>query len=295
MYAITGITGQVGGQVAEALLARAQPVRAVLRDAAKAPAWRARGCEVAVAAMDDAAALRGAFDGAAGVFVLLPPVFDPDPAYTHTRAHIDALSDALASARPGRVVALSTIGAQATQPNLLNQLGWMEHALAELTMPVAFLRAAWFVENIAWDIAQARDAGTIASFLQPTGRAVPMVATADVARRAAQLLRDSWHGQRVVELEGPQRVSPDAIAQTLARLLGRPVRADAVPRAQWETLFRAQGMQHPGPRMRMLDGFNEGWIEFERGAAESEKGETAVETVLRGLLARSTAAAVPAA
>jgi hypothetical protein len=34
----------------------------------------------------------------------------------------------------------------------------------------------------------------------------------------------------------------------------------------------------------MLDGFNEGWIEFERGETGSAKGSTDIETVLRGLV-----------
>ena len=34
------------------------------------------------------------------------------------------------------------------------------------------------------------------------------------------------------------------------------------------------------PRIRMLDGFNEGWIEFERGEAGSIKGNVSLETVL---------------
>jgi hypothetical protein len=34
----------------------------------------------------------------------------------------------------------------------------------------------------------------------------------------------------------------------------------------------------------MLDGFNEGWIEFERGENGSVKGSTDIETVLRGLV-----------
>ena len=38
------------------------------------------------------------------------------------------------------------------------------------------------------------------------------------------------------------------------------------------------------PRIQMLDGFNEGWIEFEGGEAGSIKGETKLETVLRGLV-----------
>jgi NAD(P)H dehydrogenase (quinone) len=38
----------------------------------------------------------------------------------------------------------------------------------------------------------------------------------------------------------------------------------------------------------MLDGFNEGWIEFESGEAGSRKGKVSVETVLQNLLARAS-------
>ena len=51
-------------------------------------------------------------------------------------------------------------------------------------------------------------------------------------------------------------------------------------------LDAAQGMANPMPRMRMLDGFNAGWIEFERGEGGSQKGSTRVETVLRALVDR---------
>jgi NAD(P)-dependent dehydrogenase (short-subunit alcohol dehydrogenase family) len=57
MYAITGITGKVGGAAARALLAADQPVRAVLRNRDKAKYWSNLGCEVILAAMEDAQAL----------------------------------------------------------------------------------------------------------------------------------------------------------------------------------------------------------------------------------------------
>ena len=38
------------------------------------------------------------------------------------------------------------------------------------------------------------------------------------------------------------------------------------------------------PRIQMLDGFNEGWIEFENGEAGSIKGKVELETVLRDLV-----------
>jgi len=290
MFAITGITGQVGGHVARALLAAGQAVRAVVRDEAKGRTWAALGCDVAVAEMSDAAALRAAFTGVQGVFVLLPPHFDPSPDFGESRREIAALHAALGEARPAKVVCLSTTGAQATQANLLNQLGLLEASLRRLPMPVAFLRAAWFIENSAWDIAPARNTGLMPSYLQPTDRRIPMVATEDVGRTAAALLQEDWQGQRIVELEGPTRVSPDDIAASLSRLLGRDVRAQPVPRAHWEDLFSAQGMNNPTPRAQMLEGFNAGWLAFEGGACESRRGAVALDTVLRALVKRSSEA-----
>jgi NAD(P)H dehydrogenase (quinone) len=288
MYAITGITGKVGGAAARALLADGQPVRAVVRDAGRAQAWAERGCEVAAANMDDAGSLSAAFEGATGVFILPPSEFDPLPGFPEARAVIDAVKTALESAHPGKVICLSTIGAQATQSNLLTQRTLMEQALSELPMPVAFLRPGWFMENAAWDVGPARDEGIVHSFLQPLDKAVPMVATADVGRVAAQLLQETWSGKRVVELEGPQRVSPNDLASAFAKILGRPVRAEAVPRETWGALFRAQGMKDPTPRIRMLDGFNERWIDFEGDEATVIKGRVELETVLRGLVSQAS-------
>jgi uncharacterized protein YbjT (DUF2867 family) len=285
MFAITGITGQVGGVVARTLLATAKNVRAVVRDAAKGETWARLGCEVSLAPMDDPDALQAAFAGATGVFVLLPPNFDPSPGFPETRRVIAGLRNALDSARPERLVVLSTVGAQATTENLLTQLSLMEQALGTLPRPVTFLRPAWFMENATWDLSPARDTGVITSFLQPLDRKIPMVATADVGRVAAELLQEPCNVNRIVELEGPQRISPNDIAAAYAHLLGRAVNLKAVPRDTWETLFRSQGMHHPTPRMRMLDGFNEGWITFERPTL---KGHVELQTVLREIIERAS-------
>lgn len=284
MFAITGITGQVGGVVARLLLASGHDVRAVVRDAAKGESWAKEGCEVALADVNDQHALQDAFEGTEGVFILLPPTFDPSPGFTEACKAIATLRAALAAAKPRKVVVLSTIGAQATQPNLLNQLQIMEQELGSLPMPVAFLRAAWFIENAAWDIAPARETGVVPSFLQPLDKLVPMVATADIGRVAADLLRETWTGRRIIELEGAQRVSPNMIAESLGRLLGRDVRMNIVARDTWEDLFRSQGMKNPLPRMQMIDGFNEEWICFEGGENEVRRGRVPLDTVLQSLI-----------
>jgi uncharacterized protein YbjT (DUF2867 family) len=289
MFAITGATGKVGGAVARTLLAAHHPVRVVVRDGSKGHAWAARGAEVALAETSDAAALASAFAKADGAFVMLPSNFDPSPGFPEARGLIDAIRTALADAEPSKVVVLSTIGANAQQPNLLNQLGLLEQALADLPLPITFLRAAWFMENASWDVAPARSEGVIQSYLQPLDKTFPMVATDDVGRVAAELLRDTWTGHRIVELEGPARVSPNDIAEAFAGTLGSPVKARGIARDTWEALFRGQGMTNPTPRMQMLDGFNDGWIDFPERDAASRKGTITIDDAIAALVAKADA------
>jgi uncharacterized protein YbjT (DUF2867 family) len=111
-----------------------------------------------------------------------------------------------------------------------------------------------------------------------------MVATADIASVATQLLLEKFTSHRTVELEGPERVTPNQIASVFASLLGKPVAAEAVPRATWAALFESQGMKNPEPRMKMLDGFNEGWIDFEGAPQTIRKGIVPLRPVLDSLL-----------
>lgn len=283
MYAVMGVTGQVGSQVAAALLAAGRGVRAIVRDASKATRWTDQGCEVALATVDDADALAAAFAGTEGVFLMIPPDYDPAPGFPAIRRIIAAVGDAVAKARPPKMVFLSTVGAHVEAFSLLNNSRMIESALREWPMPTACVRAGWFMENAAWDLPAARE-GLIRSFLQPLEHPIPMVATADIAQTVAQTMMETWHGHRIIELEGPRRYSALDIAEGFAKALGHPVQTEAVPRDTWEHLFRTQGMQNPEGRMRMLDGFNEGWIDFEHGQDGSRKGTTTLDEVLRRLV-----------
>ncbi|MBA8886236.1 uncharacterized protein YbjT (DUF2867 family) [Dokdonella fugitiva] len=285
MFAITAITGRVGDALAETLLSKGQSVRAVVRDRNKGEPWAARGCDIAIADMNDAGPLTQALAGVEGAFILLPPLFDPSPGFPETRAMIAIIREALEQAAPPKAVVLSTIGADAMQPNLLSGLRFLEEALASLEMPLTFLRAAWFMENAEWDIASARDEGVIRSCLQPLERPVPMIAIADVGRTAAELLLEKWNGKRVVELQAGERVSPNRIAAAFGKALGRDVKAEIVARETWEAIFRAQGMNNPVPRMQMLDGFNEGWIDFRDQGAHARKGRIGIDDAIASLVA----------
>jgi uncharacterized protein YbjT (DUF2867 family) len=148
--------------------------------------------------------------------VLVPANFDPSPEFAEARTIGAVLKSALEAARPDRVVYLSTIGAQAKRSNLLTQHTIIERALELLSMPITFLRPPWFMENCRWNVAAARENGAISSILQPLDKPFPMVATADIGRVAAELLQVMQNGPRVVELEGPHRVTPHGIADAFA-------------------------------------------------------------------------------
>jgi NAD(P)H dehydrogenase (quinone) len=284
MYAVMGATGKVGGSVARTLLQSACKVRVIVRNAAKARSWTDAGCEVAVADLDEPASLADAFRAVDGVFVMLPPQFDPSPDFVEVKRLSATLRHALEAARAAKVVCLSSIGADAPHPNLLSQLGLLEQSLRTLPLPVTMLRAAWFIDNAALDVADARSRGAIRSFLQPLDQAFPMIASADVGVAAAQLLQETWRGSRVVEVEGPRRVTPRDIAAAFATVLDRPISVSSVPRDEWQSLFHTAGMRNPTPRMQMLDGFNAGWIRFAADGAAARHMRTGVEQVIRGLV-----------
>ena len=142
------------------------------------------------------------------------------------------------------------------------------------------------MENAASDIDAARF-GAIPSYLQPLNHLIPMVATTDIGRCVTEVLRETWDGVRVVELEGPKRYSANNTGSAFASALGHPVRMEPVPRDMWEARFRAEGMKQPILRIRMVDGFNEGWIDFEGRDTEHRKGSTTLDEVI-ALLVKGT-------
>ena len=280
MFVINGITGKVGGRVADILLEAGLPVRALVRSAEKGAAWKARGCEIAIVPdAADAQSLAQAFAGATGVFLMNPPNYDSERDFPDIQRSAKATAEAIAKAKPDKIVLLSTIGAHVQEFNLLNRSTLFERMLTNAGVPVAFLRAAWFMENAAWDLAAARS-GRIESYLQPLDRKIDMVSAKDIGRAAADLLREQWSGVRIVELSGPQKYSPRDEAAAFATALGRDVKVVEVPRAEWEQRFRREGMQHPEARIRMLDGFNEGWIDFQCEGTERRTGTVELAQVL---------------
>ncbi|MFF2016177.1 NmrA family NAD(P)-binding protein [Paenibacillus sp. NPDC058177] len=287
MYTVMGVTGQVGGAVANQLLAEGKSVRVVVRDEQKASAWKERGAEVVTADYRDSAALQVAFTGAEAVFVMNPPYFYPEEGFPETKEVVKSIRLALEAAAPQKFVALSSVGAQHPQGlGIIGSLHILEQELSQLSIPSAFLRAAWFMENSLWDIEPAMSNGHIQAYLAPLDRKIPMISTVDIGKIAAATLQQTWEGTRYLELQGPAAYSPKDIASTLAKLLNRNVEAILIPRSDWADTFVQQGgiADRVNGRLEMLDGFNSGWIDFERQGTELITGSVTLEEALNKLI-----------
>jgi NAD(P)H dehydrogenase (quinone) len=291
MFTIVGITGRVGGSTAGTLLAAGKKVRGIVRDKANAAHWAKQGVELLQGNLDDIAALTEAFRGSEGIFVMVPPYYAPTPGFPETRNIVAKIRAALAAAKPKKVVYLSSVGAQHEHDlGLITQSHILEEEMRTLPGANAFIRAAWFLENYEWDVQPAQQQGEMDLYLTPD-RSIPMVATQDIGELAAKTLQQEWTGNRILELEGPERYSPAAAVAAFSAVLGRPVIGRPIPRSEWHRLFVQQGTAEgrTASRIEMLDGFNSGWIDFAGNGTEHFKGKTTLEEVIRSLIAKNRA------
>ncbi|MEO8706681.1 MAG: NmrA family NAD(P)-binding protein [Kofleriaceae bacterium] len=282
MYVIAGVSGHTGSITAAALLAAGKPVRVIVRDAAKGAPWKARGAEVAVASLGDRDALARALTGATAAFVLLPPpAWGADGVAAFRRDTTAAIVGAVAAAKPGHVVLLSSIGANLPSGNgPIKSLYPLEHGLRETGVPATFLRAAYFLENWGGMLEGAIASGKL-YYGTRVDVAFPQVATADIGALAARLLVEpAPNGARIVELAGPAELSLADVAATIARVSGKPVEAVEVP-----TAAMVESLVGIGAAREVADDYGEMASALGRGLlrweAEPLRGTQTFETWLR--------------
>jgi NAD(P)H dehydrogenase (quinone) len=288
MFAVMGITGNVGGALADTLLLHGKKVRGIVRDAAKAQAWEKKGVEIVTSNYDNH--LSTAFSGVEGVFVMIPPNLAPEPGFPDSVVRIAAIKKALMAARPPKAVLLSSWGSEKTSGlGLIAANRIFELELGDTNVPSAFLRPAWFMENLVYSLSAARSTGNYFSFYQPLERPYAMVATKDVGRMGAQTLLQDWQGNRVIEISGPNLYSSEDAAATLGEAIGRPITAVAVPRNTWVDTLAENGMpaDRSGAYIEMVDSLNSGWIHFGVPGTEQTKGATDLVTTVKALVAKS--------
>ncbi|WP_421783728.1 NmrA family NAD(P)-binding protein [Kiloniella litopenaei] len=265
LYAVTGVSGRTGAAVARTLLAEGKRVRVIVRTQANGNVWANQGAEVAVANLTDMAALSNALAGTNGAYIISPPQYAQDNLFKQAEIMAETIAEASIKAQLPKLVALSSIGADKSK-----DIGWismnrtLEQSLEQTGLPVTFLRAAYFMENWGPMIQSALQQGSFSSFLSPLDRKIPMIATNDIGRIAAEALNEHWDKTRVIELEGPTSYSPNDLASSLTESLGKAVDVKAIPEADWATALLGSGMSEAAINgfIEMTEALNSGHIDF---------------------------------
>jgi uncharacterized protein YbjT (DUF2867 family) len=286
MFIVLGASGNTGKVVAETLLTQKKKVRVVRRDAAKGQAGKEAGADVAIAGVEDGAALERAFSGGEGAYVLLPPNFSSSQVRVDNNRRASAIAAAVEAAGVPHVVMLSSVGAQqadGTGPVL--GLRDAEATFTRAHAAVTFVRAAYFMEN--WGRAlYAVPQGVLPTFLL-ADKAIPMVATRDIGTSVARLLAEGGRGKRVIELAGPREYSPRDVAAALARIVGKPIAVQQAPEEAMGPALLGAGMNAEWARLfqELTHGLNAGIVVWE-GGHPLWRGETDVQTVLSTLIGK---------
>lgn len=265
MFVILGVTGQTGKVVAETLLARKQPVRVVVRSAEQGAVWRTKGAEVAAASLDDVPAMTRAVQGAAGLYLLVPPNYGASAWLEEQRRRVDQAAEALKAGGVAHVVFLSSVGAQIPEgTGPIRAVRYGEQQLRAVARHLTVLRPCYFMENWAAGLGMAREQGVLPTFIPPQAK-IPMISTGDIGRVAAERLMAGGSGQVIVELAGPEEYSPEQVAMEFGRILGRKVAAQAAPLSAVVPTMTSFGFSDEAAKRfeEMYASFSKGTIGYE--------------------------------
>ena len=295
-FAVCGATGNIGSKIVRSLLEAGEPVRAVARERVRLGPLAAKGAEAWPGNLEDPAFLEKAFTGARGVFALIPPKLDAPDFHIYQERIGDSILAALEKARIPRLVFLSSIGAHLSEGNgPIRGLHDFEEKSKKLRdAAIVHLRPAYFMENHLWIISVIREHGINGSPVRHDVP-IPMVATRDIADRAAKLLLEgTLSGHAVRYLLGPRDLTLKEATQIIGREIGKPdLRYVQFPEEEARKAMAGMGMSESviDAFLEMERGFNEGRIRPTRERSPENTTPTTLEEFARTVYAPAFRAA----
>lgn len=172
---------------------------------------------------ENSAVLAKGLEGAEALFWLTPPPARPD---YHDWAVRCAQQAATAAKKAGahRAVVISSMGAHSGPgTGAVGPAREIENEFEAALPAVVSLRPGIFMENFLLSADMIAKAGQIFVPIQ-SGKKWPLVATSDIAAKAACWLLDrGWTGHHRIGVHGPQDLSTDEAAAIIALAVGKPV------------------------------------------------------------------------
>lgn len=263
MYIVSGASGQTGSVVAKELLKKGLPVRVLVRSEEKAAPFVALGAEFAIVDVQNAASLQYALIGGKALYLMNPPNYTSEDMFTETEKSISAWQSAIGNSTLEKLVILSSVGAHLTSGlGNIHTLHMLENAFADSTIPVTFIRASSFMENILPVIDVIKNDSIYPSFDKIDAK-IPHVAAEDIGKLAAQSLIKQSEGVKHLELAGFFYDSQE-IAKAFGDAMGKTVTAVEIPETEWRDnlsgFVNGKNLDH---WVEMQQGINSGHIDFE--------------------------------
>jgi uncharacterized protein YbjT (DUF2867 family) len=222
---VAGATGHIGSRLVRDLLGRGHRVTALARSAEQLAALQKAGATVRPGQLGDVAFLTEVLRGADAAFLLLPPnVTAPDVLAVQDELGA-AIAEAVRASGLRQVVNLSSIAAE--QPSGTGPIVSVHRQEQRLNaidgLHVVHLRPAYFMENLLANVGLIHGLGFAGGAIRPE-LSFPMIATQDIAARAAALLDGpalpAGHSEQL--LLGPRSYSMQEVVAVLGRAIGRP-------------------------------------------------------------------------
>lgn len=242
MIVVTTPTGQIGSRLVRRLLGQGDKVRVIVRDAARLDDAVREQAGIVEGSHDDPTVLDAALPGAEALFWLVPPNAAAPSAEEHYLGFARAGAAAVRRHDVGHVVGVSSAGHGWTAPaGVLSAAFAMDAELGRSGAAYRAVSPPFYRENLLGQLDAIRGQG--AFFLTWAGdRPLASIATRDIADVAADLLTDrSWSGQENVPVFGPDRLTPDGMAEVISEELGLPVAYRRITMDALASMRRSQG------------------------------------------------------
>lgn len=251
MHIVLGASGQIGSMLIDNLLRKDIPVRAVVRNMAKAEALKNKGAEVVTADYTDLPALKKALSGGSPVFLLTPENPASIDRLGEIKTIINNYKEAVKSSGVKRIIGLSSMGAHnGFGRGALEASYLLEHAFKDIDAEQVFIRPAFYYSNWLGYLELVKEKGILPTFFPPDLK-VPMIAPPDVAA----FLTDAMTGklrEGIYEISGPRDYSSNEIADIFGKVLNRDAAAQQIMPEDWESALLQAGFSRDGAKSLML-------------------------------------------
>lgn len=216
MILITGATGRTGNRAATELAKRGIPVRALVRNAAKAETLAAAGVEIVVGDASDSDSVRAALAGVTKMAVILPNG-------EQQLALEKKLVDLGVEAGVAHIAKLSSMEALPTAHNATHKMHWAseEHIRAS-GKAWTMVRPSFYLQNF---LSNAYTIKTEGKFYYPFGDkgAAVMTDSRDAGFFVAHCLATTGHEGKSYDITSRDRLSFHEVADVFSQVLGRKI------------------------------------------------------------------------